>query len=117
LSNSAEISPTPVPPEALALPDAGVRLFAVLNRRWSPHLLYLLARRPARFSELQRAVPGISATSLNDRLRDLIDAGLVTRHTFPSPPLSSSYEVTPAGALVGAHLNRMLDAILADLHR
>ncbi|MEV5704864.1 winged helix-turn-helix transcriptional regulator [Actinoallomurus sp. NPDC052274] len=62
------------------------------------------------------AVPDISATSLNDRLRDLIDAGLVTRHAFPGPPLSSSYEVTAAGALVGAHLNRMLDAILADLH-
>ncbi|MEV0399431.1 helix-turn-helix domain-containing protein [Actinoallomurus sp. NPDC050550] len=106
----------PVPPDPLELPDSGVRLFAVLNRRWTPHLLYLLARRPARFSELQRAIPGISATSLNDRLRDLIDAGLVTRHTFPGRSLSSSYEVTPAGQLVGAHLNRMLDAILADLH-
>ncbi|MEV0405151.1 hypothetical protein [Actinoallomurus sp. NPDC050550] len=44
-------------------------------------------------------------------------AGLVTRRTFSGPPLSSSYEVTPAGQLVGAHLNGMLDAILADLHR
>jgi DNA-binding HxlR family transcriptional regulator len=51
------MSPDPVPPETLALPEVGVRLFAVLNRRWAPHLLYLLARRPAHFSELQRAVP------------------------------------------------------------
>jgi DNA-binding HxlR family transcriptional regulator len=62
-------------------------VFAVLGRRWSLHVLYLLGIRPARFTELQRAIPGIgiSANSLNERLRDLVTEGLVLRRTFPGP--------------------------------
>ncbi|MFL6056523.1 MAG: hypothetical protein ACJ72W_27040, partial [Actinoallomurus sp.] len=38
-------------------------------------------------------------------------AGLACPARRPSPPLSSAYRMTPAGQLVGAHLNRMFDAI------
>ncbi len=91
----------------LALPDPMPSVFAVLGRRWSPHVLYLLGQRPARFTELQRAIPGISANSLNDRLRDLVEQGLVLRRTFPGPPMTSSYEPTPLGQVIGEHLIRM----------
>lgn len=106
---------TPDPPSSsetpkLALPDPMPAVFAVLGRRWSPHVLYLLGQRPARFTELQRAIPGISANSLNDRLRDLIDEGLVLRRTFPGPPMTSSYEPTTAGQVIGEHLIQMATA-------
>jgi DNA-binding HxlR family transcriptional regulator len=106
---------TPDPPTSsqtpeLALPDPMPSLFAVLGRRWSPHVLYLLGQRPARFTELQRAIPGISANSLNERLRDLVEQGLVLRRAFPGPPMTSSYEPTPAGQVIGEHLIRMATA-------
>jgi DNA-binding HxlR family transcriptional regulator len=92
----------------LVLPQQAIALFAVLGQRWSPHVLCVLGQRPARFTELQRAVPGISATSLNDRLRDLIAHGLVLRHAFPGPPMTSSYEVTETGRMIGQHLIHMV---------
>lgn len=91
------------------LPEHALTLFAILGKRWSAHVLYLLSQRPARFTQLQNAVPGLSATSLNDRLRDLASAGLVLRRTHAGgPPLSSSYEATAAGHLVGRYLLGMV---------
>lgn len=96
----------PTRPE-LDLPDHASALFTILGRRWSPHLLYLLGQRPARFTELQKAIPRISATSLNDRLHALVHEGLVARHISPGPPLSSTYQATPAGQLIAECLMRM----------
>lgn len=104
---------TPGPPPSsretpeLTLPGPVAAMFGPLGRRWSLHVLYLLGQRPARFTELQRAIPGISANSLNERLRDLAEEGLVLRRTFPGPPMTSSYETTPAGQAIGEHLIRM----------
>ncbi|MGH3573331.1 MAG: winged helix-turn-helix transcriptional regulator [Pseudonocardiaceae bacterium] len=94
-------------PHDLVLPAHTAVLFAALHRRWALHLLYLLGQRPARFTELQRTIPGISAMSLNERLRALVDAGLVARHVFPGPPMSSIYQATATGRLIGEHLIRM----------
>lgn len=91
----------------LVLPDPAAAVFAVLGRRWSLHVMFLLGQRPARFTELQRAIPGISANSLNDRLRDLIDEGLVARRAFPGPPMTSSYETTADGQAIAQHLLAM----------
>jgi DNA-binding HxlR family transcriptional regulator len=112
------IDPDPPSSESpgLAVPDPMPAVFAVLGRRWSPHVLYLLGQRPARFTELQRAIPGISANSLNERLRDLVDEGLVLRRAFPGPPLTSSYETTPAGQVIGEHLIRMATAAALTSH-
>jgi DNA-binding HxlR family transcriptional regulator len=93
-----------------SIPSPPRRSETVLGRRWSPHVLYLLGQRPARFTELQRAIPGISANSLNERLRDLVDEGLVLRRAFPGPPMTSSYETTPTGQVIGEHLIRMTTA-------
>lgn len=94
----------------LTLPAPITVVFAVLGRRWSLHVLYLLGQRPARFTELQRAIPGISANSLNERLRDLVGQGMVLRRAFPGPPMTSSYETTPAGQAISEHLIRMASA-------
>jgi DNA-binding HxlR family transcriptional regulator len=44
----------------LVLPENLALLFAALDRRWTPDVLYLLTQRPARFTELQQALAGIS---------------------------------------------------------
>ncbi|MEV5576913.1 helix-turn-helix domain-containing protein [Spirillospora sp. NPDC052269] len=99
-----------VPGEPLEFPAAAAGVFGVLHRRWAPHLLMLLNQRPAGFVELQRAVPGLSSASLNERLRDLVEAGLVVRRHCPGPPMTSRYELTVAGAQVGRHLTLLASA-------
>jgi DNA-binding HxlR family transcriptional regulator len=101
--NSPSDSETP----ALTLPGPMSAVFAVLGRRWSYTCSTCSGLRPARFTELRHAIPGISANSLNERLRDLVGEGLVLRRTFPGPPMSSSYETTPVGQAIGEHLIRM----------
>jgi DNA-binding HxlR family transcriptional regulator len=69
----------------------------VLAKRWTLQLLFLLLQRPARFSELERAVPGLTNRVMTDRLRELQDAGLVDRQVDPGPPITSIYALTGDG--------------------
>lgn len=73
------------------------RAFVLLGKRWTGLIIDLLLQRPARFSELERAVPGLSKRVLGERLRELVDAGLVTRTIDPGPPISSTYALTERG--------------------
>ncbi|MFD8707250.1 winged helix-turn-helix transcriptional regulator [Kitasatospora sp. NPDC059648] len=67
--------------------------FEVLGRRWNGLILHTLATRPARFGELRTAICSISTKMLADRLRELLDAGLVTHDRLPPGP--ASYTLTP----------------------
>ncbi|TMR40890.1 winged helix-turn-helix transcriptional regulator [Actinomadura geliboluensis] len=90
------------------LPVEALPILGILHRRWAPHLIYVLGQGPARFSELQISIPGITATSLSTRLQALIDEGLVTRQVCPGPPISSRYQVTARGRDLAEGLSRML---------
>jgi DNA-binding HxlR family transcriptional regulator len=52
---------------------------------------------PVRFTELRRAIGGISQKMLTQTLRDLERDGLVTRTIFPVIPPRVEYAVTPLG--------------------
>jgi DNA-binding HxlR family transcriptional regulator len=71
--------------------------FALLGKRWTGLIIDLLLQRPARFSELERAVPGLSKRMLAERLRELESLGLAVRQVDPGPPISSTYSLTPRG--------------------
>jgi hypothetical protein len=60
--------------------------FEVLGRKWNGLILHTLATRPARFGELHAAIGSISTKVLSDRLRELVDAGLVTHAQLPPGP-------------------------------
>jgi DNA-binding HxlR family transcriptional regulator len=51
----------------------------------------------ARFSELERAVPGISQRMLSSTLKNLERDGLVIREPFPEAPPHVEYEITDLG--------------------
>ena len=51
----------------------------LVGRRWTGAILYALAHGIHRFSELQAAIPGLSARLLTERLRELEDADMVER--------------------------------------
>jgi DNA-binding HxlR family transcriptional regulator len=76
------------------------RAFDFLGKRWNGVILGTLAAGPAAFSELRRAVSGISDSVLSDRLTELAGAGLVLRSVQEGPPIAVSYQLTPAGQAV-----------------
>src|ERR1019366_4615775 len=73
------------------------RAFGFLGKRWNGVLLGTLITGPAGFSELKRAISGISDSMLSERLAELCRAGLVQRSVDEGPPIAVGYTLTPAG--------------------
>lgn len=73
------------------------RAFGFLGKRWNGVILATLIAGPAGFSELKRAVAGISDSVLSDRLSELAGAGLVIRTVDAGPPVAVEYELTASG--------------------
>ena len=67
----------------------------VIGDRWTLLLLRDLAHAPMRFTDLQAINPRISPNLLSKRLRQLQDAGLVTRRELPPPGAVTVYELRP----------------------
>ena len=83
--------------EPEACEGALARAFGFLGKRWNGVLLAALAPGPAGFSEVRRAVGGISDSVLSERLSELSKAGLVLRSVNPGPPVSVDYRLTSIG--------------------
>lgn len=83
--------------EPRACDGALARAFGFLGKRWNGVLLGALITGPAGFSELKRAVGGISDSVLSERLSELVRAGLVHRSVDEGPPVTVDYELTTAG--------------------
>lgn len=60
---------------------------------------------PARFSELEGAVPGVSRRMMTERLRELERDGLARRTIDPGPPITSTYSLTDDGEGLGEILD------------
>jgi DNA-binding HxlR family transcriptional regulator len=83
--------------EPRACDTALARAFNFLGKRWSGVILGTLTHGPAGFSELRRAVTGISDSVLSERLTELVGAGLVERFVHAGPPITVEYTLTAAG--------------------
>jgi DNA-binding HxlR family transcriptional regulator len=55
-------------------------LLDLLGRRWTLRVLWELRDARLTFRELQERCGGVSSSVLNQRLRELRDAGIVTSH-------------------------------------
>jgi DNA-binding HxlR family transcriptional regulator len=87
--------------------DCMTRVFSLLGKRWSGLVVAGLMQRPVYFSELRRAIPGISERMLSDRLTELTAVGLVVREVTEGPPLRVSYRLTEAGTALGPALREL----------
>jgi DNA-binding HxlR family transcriptional regulator len=67
----------------------------VVAERWMPIVLRELLYGSTRFQELRRGIPLISPTMLSQRLRELVDSGLVAR--IDQPNGGAEYRLTAAG--------------------
>lgn len=71
--------------------------FAILGKRWNGMILGVLGSAPVSFSELRRALAGISDSVLSDRLSELTGAGLIDRTVDAGPPVGVRYSLTASG--------------------
>ncbi|MBC8083340.1 MAG: helix-turn-helix transcriptional regulator [Hymenobacter sp.] len=79
-----------------------------ISGRWKMQVLYLIAQGQNRFSLLKAALPTLADQTLGKRLRELEQAGLVTRHPNPTVvPPQVRYAVTPKGGSLLALLQAM----------
>jgi DNA-binding HxlR family transcriptional regulator len=91
LGKSIEIGGPPGCPIAAALD--------IVGDRWTLLVLRDLNRGATRFNDL-RARTGAPRDSLQARLRDLEDAGLITRRRYSEHPPRDEYLLTDAGKAV-----------------
>ena len=85
--------PTPVP----AGPCPIREILDIVGDKWSVLIVVLLGQRTYRFSELHRAIEGISQRMLTLTLRTLVRDGLVTRTPYATVPPRVDYELTELG--------------------
>lgn len=70
----------------------------LIGGRWRPAIMFaLITQGTLRFSELRRAIPGVSQRMLTLQLRKLAAAGLITRTFHESVPPRVEYAVTDLG--------------------
>lgn len=69
----------------------------LLGGRWRTLLIYSLIDGPKRFSDLRRDNPKISQRMLTLNLRELEQAGVVSRTVHPGVPPCVHYELNPSG--------------------
>src|SRR3990170_1456048 len=90
----------------------------VLNRvgdKWSMLIVMNLSDGPKRFSELKRAIAGISQRMLTLSLRGLERDGLISRTVTPTIPPRVDYELTDIGESLREPVKGLGDWALAHI--
>ena len=83
------------------------RTLDVIGGRWKVPILWHLFKGTKRFSELRRALPGVTQKMLTQQLRDLERQGVVRRTVYPQVPPKVEYSVTDRGASLKPVVNAM----------
>ena len=78
-----------------------------VTSRWGSLVLVLLLERTFRFSELARAVGGVSQKMLAQSLQALESDGFVLRTVYPTKPPKVEYSLTPLGPDVALHVQAL----------
>lgn len=81
----------------------------VLGGRWTLLIVRDLLLGPRRYGDLAEGLPGITTNLLADRLKQLVDEGLVEKQRTPPPTAATVYRLTTAG--------RALEAVVLALGR
>src|SRR5919202_518872 len=76
---------------------AAAHALDLVGERWALLVVRELLLGPKRFTDLRAGLPHASPNVLSQRLRELEDAGVVTRGTLPPPAASRIYELTDWG--------------------
>jgi DNA-binding HxlR family transcriptional regulator len=69
-------------------------VLALIGDKWSAQVLVELGAGPRRFTQLERAIEGVSRRMLTLSLRNLERNGLITRTVYPDAPPRVEYATT-----------------------
>ena len=109
--DSSDLRATPFELERARRVEAAL---SILEGRWKIVILNrLFARSVWRFSELERAVPGISQRMLSQQLRILEKCELVKRTVYPQFPRRVEYELTEFGKTLCPAMKTLVDWAMA----
>jgi len=90
-------------------------ILTLVGDKWSVLAIVVLGDETKRFSELKRAIEGISQRMLTLTLRGLEQDGLVKRTMFPTIPPKVEYALTSLGRTLLEPVSAL--AIWAQKHR
>jgi DNA-binding HxlR family transcriptional regulator len=79
----------------------------VIGGKWKPVILWHLSTGTKRFSELKRAIPGVTQRMLSQQLRELEADGVVLRKVYAQVPPKTEYSLTEFGRTLGPILRLM----------
>lgn len=89
--------------------DGVQQVLRILEGRWKLVILFqLFGGKRLRFSELERAIPGISQKMLIQQLRQLETDGVVVRIVHPEVPPRVEYHLTDWGQALCPALDALL---------
>jgi DNA-binding HxlR family transcriptional regulator len=81
----------------------------LIGDRWTLLIVReLLVRGPCRYTDLRNGLPGIATNLLADRLRDLEEAGVVSREEAPPPVATTLFTLTSRGEELAPILRELL---------
>lgn len=102
----------------LLAPDCPSReVLKHLTSRWGVLVLLVLERRMHRFSELRRAIGGVSERMLAQTLQQLENDGMVARVAYQVVPPHVEYSLTPLGREAAERVRVLADWIEVSLPR
>jgi DNA-binding HxlR family transcriptional regulator len=81
----------------------------LLERRWTLATIYACASGASRFNEFRQSLPGVSPTTLSERLDGLERAGVVERSLVPGRPPHTEYGLTARGRLIAGAVAGLLE--------
>ena len=92
----------PLPREVRTLAD-------LLERRWTLGTIYACSSGAARFNEFRQSLPGVSPTTLSERLDRLESAGIVERKLVAGRPPHAEYRLTAKGRRLASAVAGLLE--------
>ena len=95
---------------AASAADGVERAFRMLEGRWKLVILFhLFGGRVLRFSDLERAIPGVSQKMLIQQLREMEADGIVARKDFREIPPRVEYALTEFGVSLAEALRPLCE--------
>jgi len=80
----------------------------VFERRWTMATIYACSSGATRFNEFRQSLPGVSPTTLSDRLEHLESVGILERRTVPGRPPHTEYALTERGRQIALAVAALL---------
>lgn len=96
-----------MPPKEHPICPAYITLH-VIGGKWKMIIIYHLWKDTQRFSELKRAIPGITQRMLSQQLRELERDGVISRKVYAQVPPRVEYSLTEFGRTLEPVLKNMI---------